>query len=495
MEEKKKVVRYKLVRHKWPDEIAAEKAKRTHRIMTAAFCVVCFVIGFLSSMLLDKNSITANEDAKKLQTIYEVMHDKWYFGKDKKKLSSTLYNGAITGMVDSGKDPHTVYMDAQQANDFTSSLQGSFVGIGIQYYSDGHMGIVSRVFKGSPAEEAGMIENDHIVKVAGKSVEGMTADEISEIVKGKAGTKVKISVLRENKEVTLNVERRKVESSVVGYVKEGQIGVLEVTSFAETTGSEVGKYLESFKQQGVKKLIVDFRNNSGGYLTAAQQMASYFTPQNKTLFIEETKDGTRTKYKTLEKYPLYRYDQIAVLVNNDTASAAEVLTGFLKEQVNAKVVGETTYGKGTAQVTQSFDDGSVLKYTTSQWFTSKGKKVNGVGIKPDYVVSLDPALSIGLSRDIKKEEFKVDSVSEACVAAQYYLKFIGYDVDRTDGYFSVKTEQALRQYQQDKGLEVTGVINKKVILSLNSSASIYWHEHNDTLDTQMIKAVDVVHGK
>ncbi|MEG2384516.1 MAG: S41 family peptidase [Erysipelotrichaceae bacterium] len=489
----KKTVRYKLVRHKWPDEIEAEKRKRNRRIATIAFCIACFCLGFFSSTLYHGTNTNNGFTSEKFSTIYNIMKNEWYFGKDNKNLEDKLINGAINGMVDSGGDIHTNYMDAKVSASFASSLEGHFYGIGIQYYEVNNQFIVDRVFLGSPAEEVGIIKGDIINKVDNQSLEKFTSDEVSKLIKGKSGTTVKIEVLRETKPISFDVERREVNNSVFGEVK-GDTGILEISTFAETTGEEVGRYLKEFQMQGIKKIAIDLRDNGGGYLVAAVDIASYFLEEGQTIFKQENIKGEITTYRVKEDTTHYKFDDIVMLVNGDTASASEVLAACLREQLGAKLIGTKTYGKGTIQITTPFKDNSTLKYTMGEWLTSKGKKINGKGLQPDEKVELDEALMTRIPVMKKDAVVKVDSVSSIAKIAQLHLRFLGYNVDRVDEYFSFQGSAALKQYQKDKGLVINGDINNEVLNSLLSSSAVKWKNEQSQLDLQLNKALEVLHG-
>lgn len=492
----KKVVRYKLVKHKWPDEIAAEKKARKRKFITVAACLVFFVGGYASSFVLNPSSVSTmnNEEFDKFFKIYNIMNTKFYFGKDKEDFSDTLINGAIAGMVNAGDDKHTSYLDAEKTESFTSSMEGSFVGIGVQYYqlSEG-VYIIDKVFKDSPAEEAGVMQGDQIFAIDGKAVKELSIDDVANLIKGSEKSMVHMEVIRENKHVEMDVERREVQSSTTSEVK-GTTGILTLTTFADTSGEEVGKHLKDLQAAGCKTLILDLRDNGGGYLVAAQEIASYLLPQDTVAFKEKDADGKISDYKTKDGYTQYKFDKVVVLVNDGTASAAEVLTTALQEQINAVTVGINTYGKGTAQIPLPFKDGSMLKYTTNEWLTSKGNSINGKGIAPDYEVTLDEAITTGAPKLEEDEVYEADSVNIAAKSVQIYLKFLGYPVDRTDPYFSNASSAALKQYQQDKGLQADGKISAEVVNSLLSSCSLKWHKEQDTLDLQMKKAMAIVNG-
>ncbi len=492
--EEKKTVRFKLERHKWPDEIEAEKRKRKKRLCIVFLCGACFFGGILFSNHSTLSLGNGKEELDKLSQIYEVLLNKWYFGKDIENLDSKLIDQAINGMVDGGKDIHTMYMDVRTAQDFTSSLEGNFVGIGIQFYAmNDNIFIVDKVFPNSPAQEAGILKGDQIYKIDGVVCEKMTLDDVADLVKGNEGSTVSIEVIREGNVIPMEVSRREVSNSVFGEVKEG-IGIMEIHSFSETSGNEAGNYLKEFQKQNIQKLILDLRDNGGGYLNAVRDIASYFLPKDTVIFQEENKKGEVKEYRTLNSHDQYSFENIVILVNQNTASASEVLAAALKEYLRVDIVGMRSYGKGTVQVPLTFKDGSIFKYTTAQWLTPSGSKINGVGITPDYEVSLDEALMTRVPQLEKQEVYEADTVSVVAKSVQIYLKFLGYTVDRTDEYFSVMSSQALRTYQADMGLEANGKINDEVVASLLSSCAKKWREEKSTLDVQMKKAMEVIHG-
>lgn len=491
----KKVVRYQLVRHKWPDEIEAEKKIKKRRIMTAAACIVFFVGGFISSSFWNSStSAVNNEDFNKFFEIYNMMNTNFYFGKDVEDLKDSLISGAIDGMVSAGNDIHTTYLDTDQSERFTSSMEGSFVGIGVSYYEQSEgIFVIAKVYKGSPAEEAGLMAGDQLYGADGETFEGLSMDEIAEKIKGETGSSVKLEIIRDNEHITKKVNRATVNDSIFSEIK-GKTAVMEINSIAETTGKEMGVHLKDIKDAGCTSLIIDMRNNGGGYLVAAQQVASYLLGEDKLIFKEETKDGSITEYKTLKDYEHYTFEKLIIIVDEGTASAAEVLTAAFKEELGATIVGVKTYGKGTVQVPVPFSDGSMFKYTMAEWITANGEKINGVGITPDVIVEQTEVMNMGLPKLDDEVSYEPDTVNVAAKSVQTYLKFLGYPVDRTDEYFSIQSGEALKQYQREEGLKADGKINKDVIKSLLSSASYQINSKLDLYDLQMKKAMEIANG-
>lgn len=491
--DEKKVIRYHLVRHKWPDEIKAEQDRKRKIIILICTCIACFLSGFLIHGIMIGSHVSTNARFGKLEQIYSIMENQWYFGNEDADLSDTLMTNAINGMLENKWDPHTNYMEPEEYESFATSLQGNFVGIGIQYYAlDEDTFMVERVFKGSGAEKGGMMKGDIIKAVDGVSVSGKDIDEIAAMIKGEINSTVKITIVRENKETELTIQRSVVNDSVYGYVKDN-IGILEINTFAETSGDEVGKYLDDFQKQKVDKLIIDLRDNGGGYVTAAMQIASYLVPEDAVVYQEQTKDKEINKHKAYDDYQRYSFSKIVVLINEDTASASEVLTSCLLSQLdNVVTVGVTSYGKGTVQIPITFEDGSSFKYTIAEWLTPDGEHINGVGITPDYKVELDPAITTGILSIPQDTVYKADSVSAFAKPVQIYLKFLGYAADRSDEYFSYASSQALAQYQSDHQLTADGEINEETIKSLLSSCAQKWHQQREELDLQMNQALSLM---
>lgn len=490
----KKVVRYKLVRHKWPDEVEAEKKQRKKRIGIVALCVVFFFSGFGINRFLNRSEVTNDKTFAKLSEVYSIMKNKFYFGKDKKDFNEQLINGAIQGMVDAGGDQHTMYLNNEQSESFTSSMEGSVVGIGVTMYAlDESTYMISDIIKDSPAEKAGLHAGDQIYAVDGKVLKNTTSEEVVAKVKGESGTKVKIECIRDGKHFTKTITRKKVDGTVFSEIKK-DTAKIQLTTFAETSGDEFGRHLKDIKKAGVKNLIIDLRDNSGGYLKAALQIASYLLKDDQIIFKEDDHDGNITEYKTLSGYEHYHFDKLLILVNDGTASASEALTAALKEQAGATVIGEKTYGKGTVQIPLPFKDGSMLKYTTGEWITPKGNKINKKGITPDIKVAQEKAYETGMPR-LDKEVYASDTVNEAAAPVQIYLQFLGYKVDRIDAYFSPVSSLALKQYQKDHGLKADGKIREEVCQSLVSECLRKWKGDPYTYDLQLKKAMEIANGK
>ncbi len=331
-----------------------------------------------------------------------------YFDKSKLIESKMVY-GAISGMVSSVGDPYTVFLPPTQNKVVDEDLSGNFEGVGIQIGFRGPQLAVIAPLPGSPAEKAGVKAGDYIVgitdeakNILNKSTSGISLSEAVEIIRGKAGTKVKLSLVREDKdkpfdaeyytpfEVEVQREKIDVPSVVLDYVGDNkQIARIKVTKFAAETKMEWDKAVnEIASKPEITGVIVDVRNNPGGYLQASVDLASEFIPSSKTVVIEENAKGQRNEYKVERIGKLLKMN-VVVLMNKGSASASEILAGALRDQRQIKLIGETSFGKGTIQEPLEIDGGAGLHVTIAKWLTPNGTWVNEKGLKPDTEVQDD----------------------------------------------------------------------------------------------------------
>jgi carboxyl-terminal processing protease len=486
-------VRIKLERHIWPDEKANRRRKKIFVSTVIIAIVLSFGIGWLFGSFL-QTPITINNSGKytRLDAIIETLSAQWYFGKDVEDLETWLIDNAINGMIDLNGDIHTDYMTAEEVKQFNDSIDMGFVGIGVQYYMSGDgYPVVERVFKNSPAEAFGVMPGDIIYTVDGVDIKGLETEEIASRVKGEEGTTVVIEFLRAGAIVKKEIVRGLVKNSAFGQILADNIGYLEIYQFGSSTTQEVVNYLNDMKDKNVSKLIIDLRDNGGGYLNTLVGISSLLLPKDTVVIRQEYKDGTSEIGKTLGGQ-MTNFTDIVILVNANTASASEVLTAALQEQAGIKVVGVKTYGKGTVQITRPFADGSALKFTTAQWMSPNGNAINGVGITPDYIVELHPVFyfdKIVLDEDVT---YGLDQVDESIELAQLALDFLGYDVSRTDGYFDQSTVDAIVKFRSDYTLEPSDRLDKKALQVLSTEIIRFWFTNRANLDTQLQKAIELI---
>ena len=316
-------------------------------------------------------------------TNYDYIVDNYYGDVDK----TELIDSAIAGML-STLDKNSSYVGGSDTN-FSIYLEGTYEGTGIQVYNDDNGNIVVySVFDGSPASKAGLKEDDIIIKVNDKDTTNMSIDEFSELVKKQKG-EFNITYKRGDNEKTVKlkvdtIEIRSVSSKVINKDNK-KIGYIRTTIFANNTYEQFKKELDKLENEGIDGLVIDLRGNSGGHLSAAEQIISLFLDSSHPIYQIKSKDSQNIYYSTGNKTKDYK---ISVLIDSNSASASEVVTSALAEQYGAKTVGKKSYGKGTVQELQTLSDGEQYKLTTKSWLTSKGEVIDGKGIEPDYDVTL-----------------------------------------------------------------------------------------------------------
>ena len=486
MSEEKKV-QVRLIRHKWADEIEIEKKNKRRKLIFIIAIIVAFVMGSLFGGLFSRPVIyQTNSKFPILESVYSIMGNRWYFSKDNANIEQDLIDAAIKGMVDAQKDPHTQYMSQEEMTSFSGSLESSFVGIGIRYSRiDGEL-LVQGVILDSPAEQAGVMPGDLIIKADGVDLKPLSDEEVQNMVRGKAGSVVIITLQRGQEVLDFEITRNEVFTSVDSKTIEETIGYIEITSFGDRTATELKGHLDKFEKEGIKDLIIDLRDNGGGYLTTLQAMCSYFLDHGSIVLQQERVDGSIELTKTIGN----PYDfNVVLLVNENSASCSEVFAAALREHKQVKIVGTTTYGKGTVQTIQAFANGSALKYTTAAWLTPNGESINDVGITPDIEVYLDDALYLTTFVFEENESYAYDVVSSEVVNMQKILKFLGYPMKRIDGYFDQVSEKSLMQFQKEYGLEQTGVLDNTTASALNRAVLVKWNTEKMAVDSQLQAAI------
>lgn len=341
--------------------------------------------GYKNSPNIIKNS-SDSDDLEEFEEVYSLINSDYYKKVDKRE----LIDGAIDGMLKALGDPHTSYFNTSETENFNELMNGSYEGIGaeISINNNGDI-IVFSVFKNSPASEVGLKFNDIILEVNDTSVKGMTTTKAVSLIKDPKKPIAHIKVNRDGKELIFDIKKRiviieSVESKI--FKKNGKnIGYILINNFANNTYSQFKEQLEKIEAKSISGLVIDVRGNSGGYLHSVSSMLDMFLPKGTISY--QIADKVRTiKYKSTSadsrNYP------VAVLTNKGSASASEILAIGMKESYGADVVGTTTYGKGTVQVTKDLKDGSMIKYTIQKWLSPKGNWINEKGVEPTVQVEL-----------------------------------------------------------------------------------------------------------
>lgn len=299
-----------------------------------------------------------------------------------------LVDGALKGYIDALGDPYTTYLTKEEMEEFTEEASSEYVGIGIYVSNVNDQILIVGVMKDSPALEAGIQAGDIITKVNGVEYSGAQLSEATSVLKGKEGTNADVTILRNDEEKTVTVTRKKITvEHVASQMLDNDIAYIEISSFDSGVADSFERQLKELLNKGAKKIIIDVRSNGGGIVDEATQIADLFIDKGKSILITKGKNDSE-KVTTAENDPIVKNIPVAILTNESTASASEILAGALKDQYGATLVGKTTYGKGVIQTLYSLQDGSGIKITTDEYYTPNHNQINKKGLTPDYEVDL-----------------------------------------------------------------------------------------------------------
>ena len=353
--------------------------------------IISLVIGFfacfslLSVIFGGRNFFKLGKQLKKFYDVYDVMVENYYGETDKDK----LIEAAIDGMVSSVGDVYTNYFDTRTTDEFNQLVDGTYEGIGCTITLAEDNIVVAEVYENTPAKKAGLEVGDIIKKVNDKETTGTTTDELADYIKNGNETKFIITVLRGEEEKTLTLTRGKIEIPAVSYEimekNNKKLGYIYINIFSAVSPKQFNNAINELEKEKIDGLVIDVRNNNGGYLTSVTDILSSILPKGNILY--QTQIGsknriTKDRTKDAKNYP------IAVITNGASASASEILAAAIKESYHGYVVGTKTYGKGTVQQVKKLTDGSIIKYTTQNWLTPNGNWIDGKGIEPTDELSL-----------------------------------------------------------------------------------------------------------
>ena len=301
-----------------------------------------------------------------------------------------MIEGAISGYVSGVGDKYTQYLTKDDMQKLMEATTGNYVGIGVYMVTstDANAVVIVGVMEDSPAEKAGIKDGDIIVKVDDESYIGKKSEDVSNAIKGQEGTNVKVTVMRDSQELEFNITRKSIKvKTVASQMLDNNIGYIKIASFDVGTANEFRDNYNKLKENNPKALILDLRNNGGGVVAEALSIADTMVEKGKVLLITTDKDGKEKVDKASQK-PIIDVP-VVILVNENTASASEILSGTLRDDCGYKIIGTNTYGKGVIQSIFTFKDGTGVKVTTNEYFSPNHNVINDVGIKPDIEIELD----------------------------------------------------------------------------------------------------------
>jgi carboxyl-terminal processing protease len=317
-----------------------------------------------------------------VEEVYDKLRDR-YAGDLERE---ALINGMKSGLVNAADDPFTQYLDAEAATRLEQNLEGEFGGIGAEIgRRDGQLVIVAPL-EGTPADEAGLQPQDAIVAVDGDNASEWTIQKAVKRIRGEEGSDVTLTIVRDNQSRDVTITRGQIDTpSVKSEMKEGDIGYIELTQFSQDSAQEFHRAASQLQQQGAESIIVDVRNNTGGYLEAGINITSEFL-ESGTVITEQRRDGEVLSTERANSGGELMGVPAVVLINGGSASASEIMAGALRDHDAATLVGQQTFGKGSVQDLAEFSDGSVLKVTIARWYTPDGSNIAEEGISPDKEV-------------------------------------------------------------------------------------------------------------
>lgn len=460
-------------------------------------------------------------DAVYLQNIINMIFEK-YNGQI---TVDQLMQGALKGLFDT-MDPYTAFFTPEEADSFLGTIEGTFTGIGISMEPSGDYIMISKVFPGSPAEKSGIIQGDRIIEVDGKNMIGATLEEAVSLIKGEAGTKVKLGIIRNGRtgSLILEITRAVISINPVTYDIVNGIGYLRLDMFSSNTGAYLAQALNEMDKKQITKIILDLRGNPGGEVVQAVEAARNFVPEGVITKLDFKSDQfTDITYESNLKAPKYK---LAVLVNGMSASASEIVAGAIQDTRAGTLIGTKTFGKAkvqglipvltpeaSARYEQQLginvvdaselsllygivpEDNEIIGYskmTIGFYYTPAGRMIDGTGIIPDIAVEdARPVLGIDLAGIQKLTRTYKPGLNDGgtdVLNAEKILKILGYDVDTPDSFLDGKAFRAVKKFQKDVKLFPYGVIDFNTQKALNDALDSIIMKY----DKQYAKAVELL---
>ncbi len=382
----------------------------TKILITLSLFIFVFGIGFKIGeykTLLNTNSQSGNKniDFNLFWQTWDRLEEKYV---DQKKIDpAKMFYGAIKGMVASVGDPYTFFLTPEENKDAKDDLGGKFTGIGAQLGLKDNQIIIIAPLKDSPALKAGIKAGDIIKKVDGESTEGWTLIQAVSKIRGEAGSKVKLTITRDKTDKKIEIVREEIKIASIEYKKEvpidckdncKEVGYIKINQFGENTNYEWDKAIDFILENNLKGLIIDVRDNPGGFLESSVYIASEFLQKGKLVVKQESTQGLNKDYKSTRNGNLQN-EKIVILINEGSASASEILAGALRDYKVATLVGTKTFGKGSVQEALDLKKGAGLHVTVAKWILPNGEWINGKGINPNVAIKNEVENGNTLTRD------------------------------------------------------------------------------------------------
>lgn len=340
-----------------------------------------FLLGNIVNFVVFSDGSSSNKELDELVTTYNNIIDNYYEDVDREE----LIDAGIQGMINYLDDPYATYFSGEASNEFNEELAGNYEGIGIEIMLNNATVRVSRVFDNSPASKAGIKEGDIVTKVNDTDIKGKALTEVVSMISGEnSGDKSKLSVTRNGEELSFELAKGTIEVPVVSsevYESNGKkIGYIKIDLFSSKVYKQFNSALKKLEKSDIEGLVIDVRDNPGGYLSEVKNILCLFLNKRQVLYQLQTKSETEKIYGT--KKTIDRNYSVSVIINDESASASEILASAFKESYGSHIVGINSYGKGTVQSASDLNSGDTIKYTVQKWLTPDGNWINDNGVVP-----------------------------------------------------------------------------------------------------------------
>lgn len=426
------------------------------------------------------------DDVEFMKLVAEFVKENYLYDVSYEDILEGLYKGMFENL-----DDYSVFFTAEEYEEFNMDMSGEFTGVGIQIINENDFIRVVTPLHESPAEKAGIIAKDIIRYVNGVDIKGYTTDEAASMIRGPVGTSVILGIERNGEIIYFPVVRDNIViSSVFSEIMDGNTGYLKITQFNSNTLELIAEHMEPFMDAGVEKLVIDLRNNPGGSLSEVLSTLDLFVPAGPLAYVIKA-NGEETEYTSSLQVQNF---ELAVLVNEGSASASEIFAGAVQDRDAGTIIGTTTFGKGVVQSLYPLRDGSAMKLTTAEYLTAGRNHVHGIGITPDIIIENNKPLSKSDTSDIpefdKRRKPHVGIVGLDVLAAEKILKILGYPVSGPDGIFDENLKKQIAQFQADKGLYPYGILDFTTQDTLKTALDNY--SVDTSVDLQLEKALEVL---
>lgn len=455
----------------------------------------CFVSAYAEE---GEGELSAYEKAILKNSIANIciqMADTYYYGVTDedllyRALCSTIDHGsfdfdiAVERMVGLLNDGYSEYYTPERFESFYTDISGEFYGIGVTITLSGDHVVVASIFPDSPAEKAGLQPYDTIVSVDGQDITGFSVADVASLIKREKGARVTLGIIRDGNLISVDCFCDEVAQNPISYeiMEDGKIGYIYLSTFSLNLDEFIVPVLKEFEEKGITNIILDIRNNGGGELNAAIDLAKHFIP-NGTIAKLKYKDPANNADIIVENDLTKSPYNMVLLVNENSASASELFAGAVKDRGAGTIIGTNTYGKGSMQTVYRLATGSGVKYTIAEFHSPNDTRIHTVGVLPDYVVE-------NSSYTVTEEDFEpmvfnniTDKNNEKLVlAVEQRLEAMGYFADEPDTVFDDKTREAVRQFQLMRSLDITGELDVYTLVAINDIVYEYTYVNDDQIE-------------